>query len=481
MTKNSGWFEVDKAGLAKLLEKRGKAFAVMELIQNAWDTAAKQVDVKLELDNNIATLLVTDDDPEGFKDLTHAFTIFAESEKKGDALKRGRFNLGEKFVLALCTEASIKTTKGLISFGKEGRHESRSKTEVGSVFQAKLPMSTKEFDETVQVLKTLLPPKEVKTVINDVELLAREPLKTFEAYLMTEVAEADGILKRLNRKTTVSAYEPLPGEVPSLYELGIPVVGTDDKWHIDIGQKVPLNMDRDNVPPHFLKEVRTLVVNNLVDKLTEEDANQTWVREATSNPKCSDEAIARALGLRFGEKRVIYDPSDPEANSRAVSEGYTVISGRMLNSVEWSNVKRATAALPAGQVTPSPKPFGENGKPLKIVPQSEWTGDVRRVVNYIESISLSLLKCEIEVVVANDAHWPFGGTYGDGRMTLNVGRLGYDWFKQGNGAEINRLVIHELGHHYSKDHLSAEYHQALCRLGGQLVELALREPSKFTL
>jgi 3-(3-hydroxy-phenyl)propionate hydroxylase len=31
-------------------------------------------------------------------DLTHAFTLFAESAKKGDAEKRGRFNLGEKLV-----------------------------------------------------------------------------------------------------------------------------------------------------------------------------------------------------------------------------------------------------------------------------------------------------------------------------------------------------------------------------------------------
>ncbi len=31
------WFNVDKKGLAKLLEQRGKAFAVFELVQNAWD------------------------------------------------------------------------------------------------------------------------------------------------------------------------------------------------------------------------------------------------------------------------------------------------------------------------------------------------------------------------------------------------------------------------------------------------------------
>jgi hypothetical protein len=30
-------FVVDKKGLAKLLERKGKSFAIVELIQNAWD------------------------------------------------------------------------------------------------------------------------------------------------------------------------------------------------------------------------------------------------------------------------------------------------------------------------------------------------------------------------------------------------------------------------------------------------------------
>lgn len=108
------WFTVDKAGLAKLLEKKGKAFALFELIQNAWDTDARKVRVKVEPipGRPLATLYVEDDHPEGFKNMAHAFTLFAESEKKGDPSKRGRFNLGEKLVLALCERAEIISTKG---------------------------------------------------------------------------------------------------------------------------------------------------------------------------------------------------------------------------------------------------------------------------------------------------------------------------------------------------------------------------------
>ena len=57
----------------------------------------------------------------------------------------------------------------------------------------------------------------------------------------------------------MSLYEPLPGEVASLYEMGLPIVCTEDKWHVSVGQKIPLNKDRNNVPPRYLKAVRTLV------------------------------------------------------------------------------------------------------------------------------------------------------------------------------------------------------------------------------
>jgi len=432
---------------------------------------------------------VTDDNPEGFKNLSHAFTIFAESEKKGDATKRGRFNLGEKLVLAMARGAVISTTKGTITFDKKGRRESSEKTKNGSSFDASFAMTAEEYKEVIAALRTLIPPENIVTTLSASDnithikevLKVRKPVREFEEYLQTEVAGADGYLKKLSRKTTIRVFEPESGEIPSLYELGIPVVPTDDRWHIDIGQKVPLNMDRDNVPPSFLKEVRTLVVNQMVDLLTEKDANQTWVREATSNPKCSDEAIAKALDLRFGEKRVVYDPSDPEANSLAVSQGYTVISGRMLNSVEWSNVKRASAALPAGQVTPSPKPFSEYGEQLKTLPREKWTEDIVRVVDYAKMLAENILKKNISVVIANDSGWGFNGAYGGGTLTLNVNRLGYAWFEKGNGANINKLLIHEYGHHFCSDHLSADYHRALCRLGGELVEFFIRNPTKYTL
>jgi hypothetical protein len=73
----------------------------------------------------------------------------------------------------------------------------------------------------------------------------------------------------------------------------------------------------------------------------------------------------------------------------------------------------------------------------------------------------------------------FGATYGKGHLELNVRTLGYAWFDQGPTDEVNEILIHEFGHHYSGDHLSSEFHNALCRLGAKLARLALTRPSFF--
>ena len=65
---------------------------------------------------------------------------------------------------------------------------------------------------------------------------------------------------------------------------------------------------------------------------------------------------------------------------------------------------------------------------------------------------------------------------GAGRLDFNVLRLGYQWFEQGATEDVDRLLIHEFGHQYSGDHLSEEYHEALCRLGARLKRLALEKP-----
>lgn len=475
-------FVVDKKGLAKLLERKGKSFAVIELIQNAWDEDTGQVDVVLEragvfFEPDTWKLVVEDDNPEGFKNLAHAYTLFAESAKKDDATKRGRFNLGEKLVIALCEVAEVATTKGTVTFTGDSRMMTKTKRKAGSVFTGYLKLSDGDVAEIKRVVSTLLPPHGIVTTFNLQDIEPREPLRAFEVSLRTELADADGRLKPTTRKTTVEVYKPAKGETPGIYEMGIPVVDTGDRFHINVMQKVPLPTDRDNVPPAYLRDLRVAVLNHCYDLLSPEDAKASWVSNAMEDPKASPEAIKAAFAGKFGEKAVIFDPNDPEANKLAASQGYTVVPGGSLPKAAWAQVKGAGAAQPAGKVTPSPNPDG-NGPTLKTMDPAYWPGYVQNVVSFAKDLSLHLFQQVPEVVVANDPKWGFAAAYGPGKLTLNIGRLGHAWFEQIGWEQID-LLIHEFGHHNASDHLSSGYYHELTKIGAKLVMLALTEPDLF--
>jgi hypothetical protein len=485
MSNKKPHFEVDRDGLARLLERRGKSFVVMELVQNAWDEpGVTHVEIELEgvPGRPLARLVVEDDAPEGFSDMAYAYTLFKASAKVDDPEQRGRFAIGEKLVLALVEEATISSTKGAVRFDREGREDfPRRRRDRGSRFEATIRLTRQEVEEALRTLQTLIVPAGIETVINGVPLPRRAPLRSFEATLATELADEEGRLRPSRRQTTVSVYEPQPGLSAQLYEMGLPVVETGDRWDVSVGQKVPVSLDRTNlITPGYLRDLRALVLNEMADQLSADDAAETWVDDAMEDEQVSDAAIAQALDLRFGKRRVVFDPSDMEANRIAASQGFTVINGRALSKRAWEHVRRAEAALPAGQVTPSPKPFHPEGAPLQMLEPERWSPEIRALVEYAKRVARQTIGKEIVVEIADDAGWPFRGAYGQRRLILNAGRLGRSWFAQGPSVEVNDLLIHELAHEHG-EHLSAEYDRALSRIGAQLVAYALARPEEFSL
>jgi len=480
-----GWFEVDKAGLAMLMERRGMAFVALEAIQNAWDEQGVQnVSVTLEpVDGRrMACLLrVEDDSPDGFRDLADAWTLFAESYKKGNPDQRGRFNLGEKLVLAVCREATVSSTTGGVRFDDDGRHRLRGKRERGTVFEADVRMTRDQCADALAVLQQLLPPPGVRTVVNGQVLPAREPMHSFRCVLQTEAGDEDGVLRRLRRTTDVHVHEPRPGEEPTLYEMGIPIQPTGDRWHVDVRQCVPLTLERDSVPSAYMARLRAEVVNAMHDRLTEQDASEAWVREATSHPQASPDAVRKALDLRFGDRRVMLDPSDPESNRRAQAAGFTVVHPRQLSTGERGNIKRidrdsgTKMVLPAGRVFPTHGGFvGPGGEAVRTLAEDQWTPHHWRVVRLAHAVALHTLDLSVVVRIVHDEGGGYSACYargGRGSLTFNAAALRAPWWAGDDAAAWDRharLVLHELAHQIESNHLSDEYHRATCLLGARL-------------
>mgnify|MGYP003656593851 CR=1 FL=1 len=485
-TTETSWFKVNKKGLADLLRDKCKSFVLFELIQNAWDEQVTEVIVTLSpiAGKSLIKVTVEDDSPDGFADLRDCFTLFAPSKKKGDPELRGRFNLGEKLVLSLCDEAKIVSTKGTVLFGSDGtRAKGRTRRKEGSKFSGAIRMTRKEYDKALTKLKTVIPPDGVKTLVfsegDPVSLKRPTPICTFTASLPTEIGDDEGVMRRTVRKTVVEVFEPVGDSVAGIYEMGIPVVDTGDKYTVNIGQKVPLSMSRDNVTPAFLQDVRALVLNETSKFLTEEEAQETWVTQASGDEKCSDEAIDDVLTKRYGEKRVMYDPSDPESSQLAASKGYAVIYGGSLNKGQHANVRSSGAAVSSGSLFPTDGvEFSPDGDPP--IPEENWTDGMKRVAGYAKKLAKLLMDTTIQVRI-HPKLAGFAACYGDRTLCFSKKSLGNKFFDNfpTNRERVNDLLLHEFGHHYESSHLDSGFHEALTRLGAKAIELALDDPDQF--
>jgi hypothetical protein len=356
------WFNIDKEGLRKLVEHRSKAFAIFELLQNAWDEATSNVAVTLEpipKKRGRARLTVADDSPDGFADLSHAYTLFAESSKKHDVRKRGRYNLGEKLVLALCDEATVSSTRGTVQFGADGRRvASRKRRENGTAIEATIRMTQAEYELACADVRRLLPPSNMETMFNGERLSAPEPLRTISAALPTVVGDKEGVLRPTMRTATVEIYAmmEIPAEDESagyLYEMGIPVVELDVPFRVNVGQKIPLNADRDNVTPSYMRRICSLVLDAMHEQLSPEQSSMGWVAKALEDRDIAPATVKSVLTKRFGERIATYDPSDPLSNAQAVAGGYAVLHGGQFSKAAWTNIRATGSAPSAGSIFPT--------------------------------------------------------------------------------------------------------------------------------
>jgi len=463
MTNN--WFEVSIKGLRELQAGKPKHHIVRELIQNAFDEDIKKCELLIEFKNGIAEIIVKDDNPEGFKDLSHAFTLFAPTYKRTDSQKRGRFNMGEKQAITISEKAEIKTTKGTIIFNKKGRIFKKDRTEIGSQISLSVRMTKKEFEDIFQEVKTYLPPKGIIFSVNSDIISYQTPYKVIQGILTTEV-DVDNVFKKVERNTSINIFK-VEGKA-RLYELGLPITEIDCEFNIDVQQKVPLSLDRETVPQGYLEALYALVLNSTYQDITEENSSAVWIREATSNCRISPEAVKEITNKRFGDKVVIANPFDKNSIDEAISNGYKVVYGSELSSKEWENVRKAEAMKTSSDL------FGSNFvNSTRIKPNDKMI----KVAELSKKIAKRCLGINI---IVNFSKWEgnVSAQYGNRTLTFNVSSLGEGFFNQVLSDRILNLIVHELGHELG-NHTEKSYHECITKMTGELIIIALEEPQFF--
>jgi hypothetical protein len=498
MTKST-WFEVDREGLAQTVRRRHPGFIFAELVANSLDqkgTTRVIVSHEPVPGKSLIDVRVEDNDVTGFADLQDAFTLFRRTPKRADVAVRGRFNLGEKEFLSICQEARIETTIGTVFFKDDGSRKvyqtEKFRRQSGTVVTALVKMTREDYAKAVEFLGMVIPPEDVTVLVGGCMVgqdeewehnqlgSRRVVIGEFTTTLPTEIEDEEGDLRRTARKASVIVSEVPEGrDVPWLFEMGIPVCEIpDDKWDVNIQQKVPLARDRDSVTPGYLQKIRVAVVNNCHEELEEEDASQGWVTEAIADEDVDEEAFTSVVHTRFGEDAVIYDPSDKEANQTAAAHGRQIIYGGALPKGAHDNRKRFDTYQSAGQEFPTPKVSVE----MSFDPEDavDYTPEMEALIAYTVWLADRLMGVKVRVDIVDNGSG-FLAAYGDRTLLYSLKSLGKKWFKKWNQdlVETHRLIIHEFAHEYEESHLSYEYQNACCKLGAKLTQLALDHPEEF--
>ena len=465
MQKNN-WFEIDKKGLQQVQSEKDKFFIIKELVSNSFDEDITLCKLDIGKTTSYQSYIdCLDNSKDGFKNLKDSYTMFAPSYKKGIVEKRGRFNVGEKFALAMFDVANIRSTTGSVIFAKDGsRNKTKVKTELGTIFYGELKLTYEEIADLTDKAKMIIPPMGVEYLVNGDFVSRPETYKSFTENLPTVVSDDEGNLVRSSRNTNIELFKT---DKHFIYEMGIPVVETDIGFSINVDQKIPLNKDRDNVSPSYLKKLKTYVLNHTSSELTKEQSKSSWVTEALEDANV--DAVKDVVESRFGEDAVVFDMSDSEANKKAFADNVNVITGGSFNSKVWDNIKTAREehkdfARPSGSVGKyaSPKITG-GAKEIDT-----YTDGMKEVIAYAKELHLYLFNssCSVSIHDGNGAL----ATYGRGDLQFSYKMLGKKWFDLANNKQrILELIIHEFGHWYSGDHLSERYYDGLCEIGAKLV------------
>jgi hypothetical protein len=470
------WFEVDVTGMREFHGARKGWQLAKELVANTFDENVSFCRFSLTHDGTYAHLIVEDDGP-GFRNISDAYTILGSTYKRAKPDLRGRFNLGEKEIIAISESAVVETGGKRIVFAETGeRREEAARRARGTRIELLLPWSEKKTEQTVARMRRLLPPAGVSYTVNGEIVPCRVPHKTFEATLQTVLLER-GFMRNSMRKTEVHLHKLGFQDPPVLFELGIPVQRIECAFHVDVRQKIPMNPNRDAVKSSYLKDLYAEVLNHTIEEVPEDKISQGWVREAVEDRRTTSEVVKEVMQKRFGEKIVLWS-SDRRANEEAVGAGYELLHPKELSPmerrrfIETAGLKHASDIFPSG--------IGEDECSEELHPNE----DMQQIGEYAKRLAKALVNREIRIRFYSRFGEGIAASYDQatGTLSFNVARLGYEWFKQHIAADTTSLILHELAHENQRDPDYAHgpaFRRNLEILAGKAVMLALRQPSVF--
>jgi hypothetical protein len=477
--KNSEWFSVDKNGLRELCSGISRGRLVTELVQNAWDESSTLCEVSVTQSTwrrkVVTEVVVRDDNPDGFRHLRDAYTLFGSTAKRSDPTKRGRFNFGDKMVISQARHATITTTKGTVVFGENGRSHGRAKTEAGSVVTFVFPRWSRAIlDEALRFVGLIIPPAHCRTTLNGREVVPPAIVAEHSCVLPTELLMSRGgtsEVRRSERKTTITLRLRGDGP-PMLFEMGLPICEIEGIYNVDVGHKVPLGQDRSSVSPAFLRDIYAELLIARQDTADLAELGHSVHAIGLRSARVSPTVAAKAFHAIHGTNAVLRS-SDPDSNQLAERANAPVIPSSVYGA-------EVNAKIREGGGKTTKEIYGDTPANVRLVPPTDVAKD-SQLLNFV-----------------NYARMLAGQFYGEagGRFVIDVAPLeretggynrgGYhvvfnlDAIDGGRDpvSRLTSLIIHELAHCRGNGH-DGVYDREYERLVNELAALTVSRPELF--
>ena len=335
-------FEVDTEGLREVIGGTEPWRHAIELVANVFDEYRGYSEgrvkptfcsVTLTKEGRNPAVLTVTDNGAGFDEVSDVWTFFRTTAKRSTADVSGRFNAGEKQLLAVATEAEILTGRHTVTFkdGKRKHVAHKTAKHAGTKVTVLLRWNFADYETALLQLKSVLPPQGLEYVVNGERIALPKLRATTRVSLPTVLlANVDGTnaLRNSWRKTTVDVFEADVTE-PTLYELGVPVCKLEHEFpfSLNVNQKIPVPISRDVVSKTYIERLIGSVLQSTamdgISLLTTEHADATFLKASFEYITDTD-ALEQVIGDVL--PNAVQWSSNTAANTLAAMEGMDVLS-----------------------------------------------------------------------------------------------------------------------------------------------------------
>jgi len=470
----SNWFDISNEGWRRMNAGRPPHELVKELVQNVLDEEFKTVRIDFGVNNGVFDLVIEDDVVNGISNSSLITTVFLTG-KEDSCLKRGRKGRGLKEFLSVCNTAEVETVGKTISFLADGsRSEESNNRTIGTKISCKIVEAG--WDESAvtaieSYLKKIIINTDSEIFVNGKKVAKKVSLKSFLCELETHIIE-NGVQVTTRRSTYVYLY---PKKTKGwIYEMGIPVVETDIPYDVDIGQRIPMNDNRNEVNEYYIDNIKRGIIINFIDMLSKKDLIGWAVRGLRGyslESRIEDKIIEKIGGdsvLDFVVK------SNNKFDDKAKQRGKKLIDIRemdyYLQDVFTHRLKKAEDYVVSME---------REIQPVECIPNEEEVNFLSVHKGIIEAIGLNV---ELRIVTKekdSSGFFPVAFYTDENGHVISYNKLAMKFKDPYNEYALDTL-IHELGHTEEACHDKMEYVDAVTKFGAKICRYLMKFPVKVT-